>query len=324
MKKILGKVLVFTLAVMLLLPSSAIVQASQDILIFIDQQSIQLENTFIKDGRTYAPVRAFSTLLGAEVLWDGKQRKVTLLKDHNKLEFVIGEKVVYYNGKKLFMDTPSIIENDWSYLPLRFTAEALYHDVNWDGVNQTIYLKEKPTYIAQDGDTLTKISEEFGINIDDLKEWNQLVEEELQAKQKIYLEPVHFTSVAELSTQAVVAYQEEEIDWLAKIIYAEAQDEPYEGLVAVGAVVINRVQSPWYPNTIYDVIFQPYQFTPATTGKIYKVVPDELSYQAAYEALMGSDPVDGALYFYNPKIAKSTFFQKRGFVRQIGNHRFVK
>ncbi|WP_031516019.1 LysM peptidoglycan-binding domain-containing protein [Desulfofalx alkaliphila] len=91
---------------------------------------------------------------------------------------------------------------------------------------------------------------------------------------------------------------DEELDLLARLICAEAGSEPNTNKVAVAAVVINRVQSPLFPNSIRDVIYQPRQFGPAQTGKINRPAP-ECCYIAAQEALKGKDPTNGALFFFD-------------------------
>lgn len=113
-----------------------------------------------------------------------------------------------------------------------------------------------------------------------------------------------------------------ELDLLARIIQAEANGEPFEGKVAVGQVVLNRVKNDNFPDTIYEVIYQPRQFQPVMNGMIDKKANEE-SLKAAKEALAGKDKVSDALYFYNPEIAASQeWFNTLEFVKEIGNHVF--
>lgn len=131
----------------------------------------------------------------------------------------------------------------------------------------------------------------------------------------------------EVSDDAFNSYQNfssDEIKILASIINAEASGESYRGKVAVGAVVINRVYHPSFPNTIKEVVYQSGQFTPVENGMIDKK-PDSDSLKAAYEAVEGEDPSQGSLYFYNPEKSKNpSFFAKRKKVTTIGNHVFLK
>lgn len=113
----------------------------------------------------------------------------------------------------------------------------------------------------------------------------------------------------------------EDLDLLARIIYAEARGESFEGQVAVGAVVLNRVQHPDFPKSIKDVVYQPGQFT-AVADKQIELKPDDEAYQAAQAALEGQDPSNGAIYYYNPKIATDPWIKTRNIIRSIGNHKF--
>ncbi|QTL98329.1 cell wall hydrolase [Iocasia frigidifontis] len=119
-------------------------------------------------------------------------------------------------------------------------------------------------------------------------------------------------------------YDSNEIDMLAKVIYAEARGEVYEGQVAVGAVVINRVKNPGFPDTITDVVYQPGQFTSVTDGQI-NLRPNDTAYRAARDAINGKDPSRGALFFYNPKTAETLWWlSTREKTVVIGNHVFAK
>ena len=108
---------------------------------------------------------------------------------------------------------------------------------------------------------------------------------------------------------------------LARTISAEARGEPFEGQVAVGAVVLNRVEHPSFPDTIAGVVYQPGAFTAITDGQINEEVY-ESSKRAAKEALNGSDPSGGAIYYFNPKTATNKWIWSRPAITTIGNHRF--
>lgn len=113
-------------------------------------------------------------------------------------------------------------------------------------------------------------------------------------------------------------------DLLARLINGEARGESYKGQVAVGAVVLNRVKSSQFPNTIPAVIYQKGQFSCVTDGQFNKAISkDSTVYKAAKEAISGVDPTNGALYFYNPKTAKSKWLFSLKTVATIGNHRFA-
>lgn len=114
-----------------------------------------------------------------------------------------------------------------------------------------------------------------------------------------------------------------EMDVLAKIIYSEARGEPYIGQVAVGAVVMNRLASPLFPDSIYEVVFQENAFTAVIDGQ-YWLTPDATAYRAALDAVRGWDPSGNALYYFNPKTATSKWIWSRQQTTRIGNHIFAK
>ncbi len=109
---------------------------------------------------------------------------------------------------------------------------------------------------------------------------------------------------------------------LAKCVHAEARGEPYTGQVAVAAVILNRVRSSSFPNTIAGVIYQPYAFTAVDDGQI-NLAPNSTAYKAAQDALNGWDPTYGCLYYYNPRTATSSWIWSRKTVVTIGKHVFA-
>lgn len=127
----------------------------------------------------------------------------------------------------------------------------------------------------------------------------------------------------------VLAGQEQTSDYtssdlylLAKCIYAEARGESYTGQVAVGAVILNRVESSAFPNTISGVIYQEGAFTAVSDGQI-NLEPDQTALNAASDALNGWDPTYGCLYYYNPAVATSSWIFGRKTVTTIGKHVFA-
>lgn len=110
---------------------------------------------------------------------------------------------------------------------------------------------------------------------------------------------------------------------LAKVVYGEARGEPYTGQVAVAAVVLNRVASPDFPNTVSGVVYQPWAFTCVNDGQI-NLSPDDTAIKAARDALNGWDPSYGALYYYNPKTATNQWIRQLKIHVTIGNHVFAK
>lgn len=115
-----------------------------------------------------------------------------------------------------------------------------------------------------------------------------------------------------------------DVDVLASLIQAEAGGEPYLGKVAVGAVCVNRLKTGRYGSDIKNVIYAPNQFCTVRLGMLKQVSQASQSYKAAQEALGGADPSNGALYFYNPKTASSSWSKSRPVTAVIGNHTFTK
>lgn len=108
---------------------------------------------------------------------------------------------------------------------------------------------------------------------------------------------------------------------LARLVHGEARGEPYRGKVAVAAVVLNRVRSPHFPNTIAGVIYQRGAFDAVSDGQI-NLAPDNDSINAARDAMNGWDPTYGCLYYYNPRTATSRWMLSRPVLLRIGNHAF--
>ena len=108
---------------------------------------------------------------------------------------------------------------------------------------------------------------------------------------------------------------------LARIISAEARGEPYIGQVAVGAVVLNRIEHPSFPDTMAGVVYQKGAFSCLTDGQFDKPIADS-AYAAARDALNGMDPSDGAIYYFNPDTATNSWIWSRPHIVTIGSHRF--
>ena len=124
------------------------------------------------------------------------------------------------------------------------------------------------------------------------------------------------------SQSGVGGFSESDVYLLARTIYAEGRGEPYTGQVAIGAVVMNRVRSPQFPNTISGVVYQKHAFTAVSDGQI-NLTPNETAMQAARDAIGGWDPSGGALYYYNPAVATSSWIFSRETITVIGRHVFA-
>lgn len=168
-------------------------------------------------------------------------------------------------------------------------------------------------YVVKQGDTLSEIAEEYDLEWRYLADYND-IDNPNQIREGVRLR------IPE--KKYIISYTEEEYDFLARLIHAEARGESLEGQIAVGAVVINRVLSEKFPNSIMEVIHQSGQFTPIGSGSLPDIADDN-AVEAAQRALSGVDPTDGALFFYNPSTtAIPEYWQTRPVIKQIGNHNF--
>lgn len=125
------------------------------------------------------------------------------------------------------------------------------------------------------------------------------------------------------SSSSNSSYSDADIALLARLIYGEARGESYVGQVAVGAVVMNRIRSSAFPNTMAGVIYQKYAFTAVDDGQI-NLTPNATAKKAALDAINGWDPSYGAIYYYNPRTATSQWIFTRQTTVTIGNHVFAK
>ena len=244
------------------------------------------------------------------------------------------QKSLTVNGKKL--SEPAFVMNDTLYLPLRAFANALGNaTVTYDKTTRIATLTMPGLVLtATDGGFVTYANDRplfsFSPNI-------------LMSNGKMYipasaLKKATGTSVTASGSQSVTVsgsykaltpaskyYREDEVLWLSKIITAESKGESLIGQIAVGDVIMNRVKSPLYPNTIYGVIFDRkygVQFSPILDGSIYQN-PTFTATLAAKICLEGTSLSDNALFFLNPKTAESNWIVKsREYAYTIGGHDF--
>lgn len=122
---------------------------------------------------------------------------------------------------------------------------------------------------------------------------------------------------------APAGLSENDITLLSQAVYGEARGEPYEGQVAVAAVILNRLESPSFPNTISGVIFEPLAFTAVADGQIW-LEPNETARKAVMDAINGMDPSENATYYFNPDTATSKWIWSRPQIKKIGKHIFCE
>ncbi len=176
------------------------------------------------------------------------------------------------------------------------------------------------SYYVGPGDTLYDLARDFSTSIGVILALNNKENSYLRSGERIQL-PVHNLTSHQILNHRV---SRQELNLLARAIYGESRGEPYIGQVAVASVIINRVLSNQFPDTFAQVIYQQGQFSAVYDGQI-NLTPNQRAYRAAREALNGSDPTNGALYFYNPRTATNVgFFRGRRVIVKIGEHVFVE
>ena len=129
--------------------------------------------------------------------------------------------------------------------------------------------------------------------------------------------------ITSTSTSSGGGYSNSDLNLLARLVYAEARGESYTGQVAVAAVVLNRVKHSSFPNTVAGVIYQSGAFSVVADGQI-NLTPNQTAISAAQDAINGWDPTYGAIYYFNPNTATSSWIWSRPVTVVIGNHRFCK
>ncbi len=176
------------------------------------------------------------------------------------------------------------------------------------------------TYVVRPGDTLYDIARSYDLCWELLADQNGINNPSLLRIGTVLVLP---GSADWDKAGAFHDFSADEAELLARLIHAEARGESLEGQIAVGAVVINRVKSEDFPNSLHGVIHQPGQFTPVARGALPSTASPR-SVEAAKRALAGEDPTHGALFFFNPRrTSNPSFWETRRVIRTIGNHSFA-
>ena len=248
---------------------------------------------------------------------------------------------VYLNGEEIVVGRAKLI-NGITYVPLRaFCDEGAPHtysgsfNIYWDAKTQSAVVEGRGLYlIATQGKCYITVNGRCFYTVGDIVNIDGSIYVPVRPMAKalgfeLYWDAekraVAMTSTGERLRTADEVYSSDDLYWLSRIISAESGAEPFRGKIAVGNVVMNRVKSPSYPNSIWGVIFDRKhgtQFTPAVTGTIYRA-PTAESILAAKACLEGYSISDTALFFLNPRIATNFWIvNTRHFEFSIGNHDF--
>ncbi|MDP4094022.1 MAG: LysM peptidoglycan-binding domain-containing protein [Bacillota bacterium] len=203
------------------------------------------------------------------------------------------------------------------------TANAIMQDNSLKGETiypgQVLYVPGS-TYTVKSGDSLYLIAKSFGISLNSLRSANHKWDNTIYAGEKLAIPAVSKSDTASQSN-GVISYTANDLDLLARLITAEAQGQPYNAQVAVGAVVVNRTKDSRFPKTISGVIYEVdngyYQFTPVQNGWINKPATADAK-QAAYDALHGVDPTHGAVYYFDDSTTNKWLWSKP-IATRIGN-----
>lgn len=224
-------------------------------------------------------------------------------------DYTVAQNDSLYKVSKLFDTSVKKIKTD----------NDLTSNVIQKGDKLTVNAK---VYKVKEGDTLSSIAKKYGISLADLRKANNKWNDQLKPGKKLILPGVKNTN----SKKAVIKYTNEEFDLLARLITAEATGQPYNAMVGIGGVVVNRVQSKEWPNSIDKVINhvagEYYQFTPVKNGYINKPASD-IAKKAAKAALTGSDPSKGAMFYFDDSATNAWLWSKPQ-TAYIGNMVFVK
>lgn len=272
-----------------------------------------------------------------EILFEGDLIKIRPIETGKEISIIL-------NGEKVTTDEEPYMENDRVFVPIRFIAESLGLLVEWDEKTESAILKSDDLEIKLPLKSQNAMVNGNELNLDaPINVYNgrtfvplRFIAETLNCTVdwdgenytvNIFTHDDSLVVLSATNTTLESKY-EEDLFWLSRIVEAESQGEPFEGKLAVANVVINRVESDKYPNTIKEVIFDKQdgyiQFSPVINGTIYND-PSSDSIKAAEMALQGNNNIEDCEYFLNPD--RSTNFwivDSKTFYKSIGQHDFYR
>lgn len=258
---------------------------------FTDDTLKNIEGKLISNT-TYVALRSFLNSIGGyNIKWSQKDKIASAFSKNSSIVAQIGKYELIVNEVTVPMIAENKLINNTTYVPIRPLAQALGYEVAWNQSTKTVTLTR--SYLDESGDSNHETLGTYG----------------------------------QYSAHADSYYDYEDLYWLSRIISAEARGESVEGMLAVGNVVMNRVNHKNYPDTIKGVIFDDkygIQFTPVANGYVYKDPTDE-SIFAAKIILEGYRMNDEVIYFVDTKISPNSWVERNNtFVFKIGCHSFFK
>jgi N-acetylmuramoyl-L-alanine amidase len=199
----------------------------------------------------------------------------------------------------------------------------LYNSTIYPGMNLKVPAKPGASslYTVRAGDSLFLLAKRYGTTIDAIKNANGLWSDTIKVGQRLRI-PVGTSSIKSSRSYGNYNFTQDEIYLMARAVYGEARGESYTGQVAIAAVILNRMESQDFPNTVKGVIFQPWAFTAVNDGQFW-LTPDATAIRAVRDAINGYDPTGGALYYWNPVTATNKWIWSRPIIKQIGKHVFA-
>lgn len=254
---------VFMVLILFIMPQISIAQKVETSLI-INGEYILLENPVITEAENqYIQTKDLASIMNFEVEWLAEIKQIKLFNEINQYLFEVDNRVCITSGASIEMDLAPWIEDDISYLPLKFISEEMGFEFNYNEDTYTVELTRK----------------DFSL-------------------EDKYIDKAHYT--------------DEELELLARIIQVESGSRSLEVKLAVANVVLNRVKSPRFPDTLSEVIYQSGQFPPTRKSNFKTLKINTNSYIAAKKALEGVNNIDECLFFNSrPFSGKSNDFYKK-------------
>lgn len=318
--KYLKRILVLIIGAILLTNLSF---ASNSIKIKVNGKYLNPDTSpFIVNSSTYVPIRFISESLNIkDITWNSDTNSVIIKNKDKKIALFINKNYAYINDEYVKLENNALIANSRTFVPIRFIAECFDTNVDWK--DNTVIISSKRNNSS--GNNLTgNSSENTQANTNSSNTSSSGNSSSSNSSNNNSSGSTINTFPSKDNSSLFTDYNDA-VYWLSRIIEAEAGGEPFKGKVAVAEVILNRVKSDEFPDTIWAVIFDDefgIQFEPVANGTIYNTPSDE-SIKAAKTALSGSNYVGNCLYFLNPTIAESNWITKnRDYYTTIANHEF--